>query len=92
MLLINNPRIETFTELNNQKYIITFKPYTEKTVNNNLLFYINRNSKQINTVYSKIQKLNNKIRKIGLQVTNRYNKFYNSNNNVHDGVNKLNNI
>jgi len=91
LLLIDN-RIETFTQLNNQKYIISFKPYTGKPSNNNLLFVVNRNNKQINTLYSKIQKLNNKIIKIGLQVNKRYKKFSNSNNTVNDSVSKLNNI
>lgn len=92
MLLINNTKIEKFTELTNQKYIITFKPYTDKPVNNNLLFYINRNNKQINRLYSQIEKLNNKIIKIGLQVNNKYKKFSNSNNTVNHSVSKLNSI
>ena len=92
LLLSINNRIEKFTQLENQKYIISFKPYTGEPSNNNLLFIVNRNSKQINTLYSKIQKLNNKIVKTGLQVNKRYNKFSNSNNTVNDSVSKLNNI
>lgn len=93
LIFTNSNTIERFnTKLDNQKYIITLKPYTNKGTNNNLSFIINRNSIEINKLHNKIQKFNSKLIKVGLEVNKRYKTFSNSNNSVNHGINKLNNI
>lgn len=97
-ILLLGITVEKFTNTtnlnNNQKYIITLKPYNTKNSgsSNNLSILINRNSKEINNLYNKIKKIDNKIIMIGLRVNRRYQTFSNSNNSVNIGVNKLNNI